>query len=398
MAPGPRLGAILASLHREALSGHDLVVVLRARARQVAYEQAQLHADMAEIAHCADPGHERSIEILEYAADEIRAALSLTRRAAEDDLSFALQIRERLPRIWGSLASGAIDLRRARTIWHQVRHLPSDIAGRIVDEIIQEAPSLTTGQLRSRIQKLAIDIDPEQAKTRYEGAHQERRLVAESNPQGTANIFGLDLSPHRVGRAMRLINRIARHLKQAGDTRSIDQIRADVFIDLLIGGGGQSSDGGVVIKVDLRTLVELDDRAGQIPGYGPVISDIARQVAAEEVDGEWRWVATHPDTGAVLADGTTRRRPTASQRRHIETRDETCAFPGCRMPAADCDLDHLIDWACGGQTLVDNLPSACRHDHNVKHRGRWRYRRLHDGHYEWTSRLGHTYVTKREPP
>lgn len=398
MAPGPELGAILSAIDREKLSGYDLVVFLRARQRQINHDQAQLYADMAEVAHRADPSHQRSIEILEYASDEIRAALNLTRKAAEADLSFAIEIRERLPRVWDVMSSGELDLRRARTIWHQTRHLSQTEARRVVDAIIDTAPELTSGQLRVRIQKLCINLDPDEAKTRYESSVEERRVHSEANPEGTANVYGTNMAPHLVGRAMRRINRIAKGLKAAGDDRTLDQIRADVFLDLLNGKDHRDTAGGVVIRVDLATLVELDNKAGEIPGYGPVIADIARQVGAEQINGEWRWTVCHPDTGAILADGTTRRRPTAAQRRHVEARDETCIFPGCLMPATDCDLDHTEEWHDGGQTLVDNTPPACKHDHMVRHNGGWRYRRLPDGRFEWISRLGHRYTNKPRAP
>src|SRR5690606_29338277 len=74
----------------------------------------------------------------------------------------------------------------------------------------------------------------------------------------------------------------------------------------------------VDIRVDLETLVGLAERAGEIPGWGPVIADIARRLVEQQPDGEWRGVVTDPDTGAVLADGTTRRRPTAAQRRYLQ--------------------------------------------------------------------------------
>jgi hypothetical protein len=100
-----------------------------------------------------------------------------------------------------------------------------------------------------------------------------------------------------------------------------------------------------------------------------------------------------------VAVGTTRRRPTAGQRRWIEARDRTCVFPGCRAPARNCDIDHRIAYAEGGPTEVDELAPGCRHDHNtLKHRCGWSYVRLADGDHLWTSPLGHTYTTSGRDP
>ena len=95
--------------------------------------------------------------------------------------------------------------------------------------------------------------------------------------------------------------------------------------------------------------------------------------------------------------GTTKRRPTASMRRTVEATYRTCIFPGCRMPARGCDLDHRIPWAEGGHTSTECLAPLCRHDHCIRHRG-WTYRQLLNGDHLWTSPLNHTYTTSGTPP
>ena len=107
----------------------------------------------------------------------------------------------------------------------------------------------------------------------------------------------------------------------------------------------------------------------------------------------WEYSIRDGDTGDVIDVGTTRRRPTATLGRAVRARQSTCVFPGCRMPAIECDFDHIDDYAKGGPTSADNLAPACRHDHLIKHRYGWTYRRRPDGTFEWTSRLGLQHVT-----
>ncbi|MGH3898879.1 MAG: hypothetical protein ACRDTA_11640 [Pseudonocardiaceae bacterium] len=54
LAPGPELDVLLGGLDIAVLTGTDLVEVLRARARQLSHEQAQLLAAMVEVGLC-DP-------------------------------------------------------------------------------------------------------------------------------------------------------------------------------------------------------------------------------------------------------------------------------------------------------------------------------------------------------
>jgi hypothetical protein len=129
-----------------------------------------------------------------------------------------------------------------------------------------------------------------------------------------------------------------------------------------------------------------------------VIADIARQVADDQEAAEWRFTATDTSSGRPVVDGTTSRRPTRRLRRAVEARDRHCVFPGCRMPAVDCDLDHEVRWADGGATCLDNLVAACRRHHVIRHRFGWLHRRQGDGEHLWVSPLGHCYTTNGQPP
>ena len=396
MVPGPYLAAILSAVDVSALSGYDRVVVLRAHQRLVSHYTAQMYADMAAVSDSLSETEVDAEFVHEASAAEIRTALRLTRRTADFELGFAIDLRERLPQVWEALSAGDLDVRRARTIEAGTAHLEADTARLVVTELIDRAPGLTTGQLAARIRRSCIQADPEQAAKRYEDAVSERRTVSEANETGTANLLGLDLAPEKVAAVTNRINRLARSLKTKTEVRTMDQLRADVFLDLLLGADTAGKGGIVDIHVDLQTLAELSQSPGELAGYGPVIADIARQTTAKQKKGEWRYTITHG--GQVVDSGTTRRRPTTSQRRRAQTNNPTCIFPGCRMPSTSCDLDHTKPWSEGGPTTVDNLPPVCRHDHVTRHKAHWKHRALPNGDHQWTSPLGHTYTTSGKPP
>ncbi len=401
--PGPRLAAVLAAIDVRALSGHDRVVVLRAHRRMAAHHQAMGYEAMAAVAawyeqECPssdDPGC-----AFDCTVAEVQAALRLTRRAAESDVMHACDLIREVPKVWSALRAGRIDFRRAWVMASGTLHLDAPVRRRVVDEIIGNAPGWTTGQLRARLRKHCIDADPDDAARRYRRASRQRRVALEASADGTAHLFAMDLPPHRAQAAMRRVHQLALAAKVGGDDRSIDQIRADVLLDLLEGAGSPTGGGrGTVdLRVDLATLAGLDDRSGDLNGYGPVVADIARQVAEWQDSAEWRFGIVQPDTGAIVHTGTTRRRPTAAQRREVEMRDATCAFPGCRMPATQSDLDHTTPWAERRRTSARGLGPLCRHHHVVRHRAGWSYVRLPNGDYRWTSPLHHTYTTSGQSP
>ncbi len=398
MAPGPVLAACLSSVDVGVLSGHDRVVVLRAHQRMVAHYQAKLYDDMVSVRDAFREMGDDAQDAAMMAACEIRCALHLTRRSADVELSFALDLAQRLPKVLRMLADGSIDCRRARTIERGTCHLNAATAQGVVDRIEEMAPMMTTGQLAARVRKLCIEADPHEAEDRYDRAVKDRRIVAEPTVEGTANLLGLDLPPDRVAAVNRRINTIARSLRAKQEARTMDQLRADVYLDLLSGKEYKASGRAVVhVTADLDTLAGLSSHPGDLNGFAPVISDIARQVALDQPDAEWRYTVTDPETGEHIHSGVTRRRPTTSQRRQIESRDRYCSFPGCRMPSTDCDIDHTIPYSEGGATCSWNNAPGCRDDHMLKEYG-WTYVRLADGRYQWTSPLGHTYTTWRSPP
>lgn len=401
LAPGAGLGLALASIDRTRLTDPDRVTVLQAWSRQLAHAQAELYATMMPVADAAADTAGGDVELAQdLAASEIRAALSLTRRAADSHLDLARDLLERHPRVWTALHRGEIDLPRARVIIDQTSHLDERTARQVADTVLDEAGKRTTGQLRARIRRLIISIDPDAARERYEARLVDRRVVIEATETGTANLFGLDLPPTDANAAMRRINRMAQAAKTGDDPRTIDQIRADIFLDLLNGRqpGQSHGDGGVIdIRVDLTTLAGLDDNPAEIPRWGPVISDIARQVAEQQDKTQWQTTVTDPDTGRPVHVATTRRRPSTSQRRKVQAVALTCVFPGCRMPARNTDLDHRQAWADGGPTQEDNLEPLCRHDHQPKHNG-WKLDKLDTGAYRWTSPLGLKYTVDPRAP
>ncbi len=396
--PGLFSHAVLASLDRSRVSGHDLVAVAKAEERLISHLQGLQAETMAQLAHAdpTDPDSPVRCEgIWEDAAAEIGAALCLTRRGADARLGTALDLADSHPRVGEALVQGEFDLYRARVICDGVAGLDPEVAGRIVDTVLERAGELTSGQLRAWIRRLRIAVDPDAARQRYERNVAERMVVAAGNGDGTANLCGYDLPAERVAEARAYIETVAR-AQHPDDGRSLDQVRADVFLDLLCGiphTGVRPARGVVDIEIDLPTLVGLVDQPGQIPGFGPVIADVARQLATE-YGRQWQITITHQNT--PLWCGITRRRPTTSLARRIRARHPRCVFPGCRMPARQCDLDHTQPWAHGGPTCQHNLAPLCRHHHTLHHRG-WTYTIHPNRTITWTSPLGWTHTTHHPP-
>ncbi len=82
--------------------------------------------------------------------------------------------------------------------------------------------------------------------------------------------------------------------------------------------------------------------------------------------------------------------PTASVDRLVRLRDRHCTFPGCAMPAARCDLDHIVAFnhnnteRDGAGEPAGVVPQA------------WKVQRSSEGETVWSAPTGHRYVTTAE--
>ncbi|WP_319452157.1 MULTISPECIES: HNH endonuclease signature motif containing protein [unclassified Mycobacterium] len=80
----------------------------------------------------------------------------------------------------------------------------------------------------------------------------------------------------------------------------------------------------------------------------------------------------------------------------VRCRDVTCRFPGCKVAATRCDVDHTIAYP-HGPTCASNLKCLCRFHHLLKTfwggpHG-WRDRQLPDGTVIWNSPTGQEHTT-----
>lgn len=174
------------------------------------------------------------------------------------------------------------------------------------------------------------------------------------------------------------------------ELRTVEQLRADVFMDLLLEGpagkGLASIQPEVFVTIPATMLpglpggptAETESKPSQVgtaelpPGVevptvlggGAVDQEsAARFMAAAKT---WWRVVTDPMTGAIVKFGQSKYRPSAAQRAALRFRDGGCCTPGCPGRVEDCDVDHDREWQEGGGTDLGNLYLRCRRCHRLK--------------------------------
>lgn len=187
-----------------------------------------------------------------------------------------------------------------------------------------------------------------------------------------------------------------------GETRTLDQLRADVAADLLtrshpVTGNGDHGASSVRLTVTVpAATLDGGDAPGVLAGVGAIPATMARELASRA--SSFTAAITHRETGAILNLDPDRYRLSEGLKRVIRTRDRCCTFPGCTRPGELCDIDHITELQHGGKTVPGNLHCLCRHHHRLKSVTRWRPIRDDDtGTTQWVTPTGDT-VDSDPPP
>jgi hypothetical protein len=158
------------------------------------------------------------------------------------------------------------------------------------------------------------------------------------------------------------------------------------------------------VSIQIRVIVPLDalrgdsDEPAELAGYGPITAAQARELAADPTS-TWRRLVTDPLSGGIVDYGTTRYRPPPEMAERVITRSGYCQFPGCRVPAHRCDLDHNEPFDPvndTGHTSDANLGPKCRPHHRLKGLRGWTVQQHENGSIVWITPSGHRYHV--EPP
>jgi len=153
-----------------------------------------------------------------------------------------------------------------------------------------------------------------------------------------------------------------------GDTRTTEQRLADGLIQLCTAYAAGQVTGGrerptLLITIDADSFNGASNEPGVTAHGDRIPAHIVRRLA-EQANLQRLIHAGHH----ILDLGREVRYATDSQYRALLVRDGGCRVPGCHIPAAWCEVDHLVAWEDGGATDLSNMVLWCSHHHHEKHR------------------------------
>jgi len=139
--------------------------------------------------------------------------------------------------------------------------------------------------------------------------------------------------------------------------RTAGQRRADALVEMARRSAAKSSSHRPARPL-ISVLIGVETFAGRVCELADGTPITPGQVVPllSEADVE-RVVFDGPNR--VIQLGEREQFFTGGLRRAIEVRDRHCAHPGCYVPADLCQVDHIIEWAKGGETSQSNGRLLC---------------------------------------
>ncbi len=99
--------------------------------------------------------------------------------------------------------------------------------------------------------------------------------------------------------------------------------------------------------------------------------------------------------GLPIDVGRTTRMISPRMRVALHVRDKGCLVPGCGAPAHRTEGHHLVHWALGGPTDLENLASLCKYHHRRNHLGDLRIEKVSETEFRFFTASGREIAARR---
>ncbi|MDF9278637.1 DUF222 domain-containing protein [Arthrobacter sp. EH-1B-1] len=235
--------------------------------------------------------------VLSLAAEEVGAQLRMPSGSAKNLVAQSRLLVNHHERTLTSMEAGRMSWRHATTIVEECVGVPVDSAVRFEQDLVEVAEQSTVAKLTRRARGLREILHPEAAPVRKARSAAERRVIVEPGTDGMAWLSAYLPAEQACG----IYNRLdagARGLQAPDEGRTLSQLRADVFTDLLTHTcSGDISTGtgfrgiGATVHITVPALTLLDQTPGGGGGRGADGGSLGFMADAEAGNAEKEGVA-----------------------------------------------------------------------------------------------------------
>src|SRR5580700_7452718 len=321
----------------------------------------------------------------------LRANAGMTGKTAAYRVHLARTLGE-LPATLDSARAGRASFTNVTMIAHLAEDVGVERIAPLEQILVSGAETLDPGRMRVLTQHTRMRLDPDGVLAADNHAHERRWLDCDQTYGGVFVVRGeFDAES---GMLLKTAIDALSQTTGPGDTRTGSQHRADGVLELVtarLRSGDHPDVHGQRPHLTLTVSAETLRTGGhgapaELSGVGPIHAHSARRIACDAVrtvvtvapltesaaSTAWADLMASSTQALPLSVGRATRTIPAHIRTALHLRDQGCRFPDCDRPPAWTDGHHIIHWADGGPTDLDNLVSLCRRHHRPVHEQGWR--------------------------
>ncbi|GAA1859786.1 HNH endonuclease signature motif containing protein [Brevibacterium marinum] len=325
------------------------------------------------------------------------------------------------PKVADAFNRGGLSADQATVIKDCLKKLPIWVSQADRDyaesTLVEKAPSVRVFDLRAIFARILAHIDPDGKQPIDPTDRSSYKIGMHARENGDWEIAGL-LDPITGGQLNGLLTARTKIAKNNGSNANANanadaNVNADVDAEAdsgvledgtLVDMSGQKLTAQEWIYERFATLIGRIDmtRTGQGAQYALVVTAKAEDLAngtgfgttGSENPVPIEELARNGLNGAVFFElisekaktmqvATENRYANAKQIAVLTARDKGCTFPGCDAPPGWCDAHHIVEWAQGGKTDINNMMLSCSAHHHLLDRSDWETVMLKDGRPVW---------------
>src|SRR5438132_2408009 len=297
----------------------------------------------------------------EYAADGalnvtawLRWKCKLTAGAAAERVTIARQL-EKLAPTHEAFSRGDVGYQHVVVMARAAENVGASAVRKEEATLLAAAQTMDPGRFLGGVKSFEHKVDAEAALSEANRAYGRRHLHISEPQDGAVSLDGL-LDAEGGATLKTALGALMKPAKD--EDRSSGQRQADALVELCrrqLSGKGLPDVAGqrphLIIRASADTIAGLPGApAGELESGGTIHAETVRRFAC---DSAITRITGRAELEHEISHAS--RTISASLRRKLEARDHCCVFDGCDMPGRWTDGHHLIHWADGGPTTLENL-------------------------------------------
>ncbi|MGY1653658.1 DUF222 domain-containing protein, partial [Geodermatophilus sp. SYSU D01119] len=205
--------------------------------------------------------------VSEFFTAELAVVLNVGRPTAATLAKRAWTYRESLPATWAALAAGELDERRAMVLVDVLQWTNPVLARRVEARLLPRAAEWTLRTLRKRAVEALLELDPDAVERKKDDATRTADVRVVPSAQDGMALMIAELPAEVAAACMAVLDSMARLAKDAGDPRSMSELRTELYAAVFLRAG---EPGRPAVTAHLQIIATLAALTGQTTEPGEV--------------------------------------------------------------------------------------------------------------------------------